>query len=121
MSQGISSKNSMHCGIAATVAKGRASPHFLRKIICPTHANSLAPRRAMPRHSAAARRLSQRRPTRRYFRLIRAAVFQTKELLDTRANYARKSSPMATWRSGDAADCKSVYPGSIPGVASNNL
>ena len=24
-----------------------------------------------------------------------------------------------TWRSGDAADCKSVYPGSIPGVASN--
>ena len=28
---------------------------------------------------------------------------------------------MATWRSGDAADCKSVYPGSIPGVASNTL
>ena len=27
--------------------------------------------------------------------------------------------PGATWRSGDAADCKSVYPGSIPGVASN--
>src|ERR1044071_4900337 len=26
---------------------------------------------------------------------------------------------MATWRSGDAADCKSAYPGSIPGVASN--
>ena len=26
---------------------------------------------------------------------------------------------MATWRSGDAADCKSVHPGSIPGVASN--
>ena len=25
---------------------------------------------------------------------------------------------MATWRSGDAADCKSAYPGSIPGVAS---
>src|SRR5215218_10446512 len=25
----------------------------------------------------------------------------------------------ATWRSGDAADCKSAYPGSIPGVASN--
>ena len=24
----------------------------------------------------------------------------------------------ATWRSGDAADCKSAYPGSIPGVAS---
>lgn len=24
----------------------------------------------------------------------------------------------ATWRSGDAPDCKSVYPGSIPGVAS---
>ena len=27
----------------------------------------------------------------------------------------------ATWRSGDAADCKSAYPGSIPGVASNLL
>ena len=26
---------------------------------------------------------------------------------------------VATWRSGDAADCKSAYPGSIPGVASN--
>ncbi len=26
----------------------------------------------------------------------------------------------ATWRSGDAADCKSVHPGSIPGVASNS-
>src|SRR6185312_11618989 len=26
---------------------------------------------------------------------------------------------LATWRSGDAADCKSAYPGSIPGVASN--
>jgi hypothetical protein len=25
----------------------------------------------------------------------------------------------ATWRSGDAAVCKTVYPGSIPGVASN--
>jgi hypothetical protein len=25
---------------------------------------------------------------------------------------------MATWRSGDAAVCKTVYPGSIPGVAS---
>src|SRR5262245_13865259 len=25
---------------------------------------------------------------------------------------------MATWRSGDAADCKSAHPGSIPGVAS---
>ena len=24
----------------------------------------------------------------------------------------------ATWRSGYAPDCKSVYPGSIPGVAS---
>jgi hypothetical protein len=27
----------------------------------------------------------------------------------------------ATWRSGDAADCKSAYPGSIPGVASTIL
>src|SRR5512137_1991732 len=26
---------------------------------------------------------------------------------------------MASWRSGDAADCKSVHPGSIPGEASN--
>lgn len=25
---------------------------------------------------------------------------------------------MARWRSGDAADCKSVHPGSIPGRAS---
>jgi hypothetical protein len=25
---------------------------------------------------------------------------------------------MATWRSGYAAVCKTVYPGSIPGVAS---
>ena len=27
---------------------------------------------------------------------------------------------MAPWRSGYAADCKSVYPGSIPGGASNS-
>src|SRR5204863_7105489 len=27
----------------------------------------------------------------------------------------------ATWRSGDAADCKSAHPGSIPGVASNKI
>ena len=27
---------------------------------------------------------------------------------------------MAPWRSGDAADCKSVYPSSILGGASNN-
>ena len=26
---------------------------------------------------------------------------------------------LATWRSVDAAACKAVYPGSIPGVASN--
>ena len=26
----------------------------------------------------------------------------------------------ATWRSGDAADCKSVHAGSIPAVASNS-
>ncbi len=26
---------------------------------------------------------------------------------------------MASWRSGDAEDCKSLYPGSIPGEASN--
>ena len=25
---------------------------------------------------------------------------------------------MATWRNGYAEDCKSLYPGSIPGVAS---
>jgi hypothetical protein len=31
----------------------------------------------------------------------------------------RDKSIEATWRSGDAADCKSAYPGSIPGVASN--
>ena len=30
-----------------------------------------------------------------------------------------KNSPGATWRSGDATVCKTVYPGSIPGVASN--
>ena len=28
---------------------------------------------------------------------------------------------MATWRSGYAAVCKTVYPGSIPGVASNEI
>jgi hypothetical protein len=28
---------------------------------------------------------------------------------------------MATWRSGDAADCKSVHAGSIPAVASNKI
>jgi hypothetical protein len=27
---------------------------------------------------------------------------------------------MATWRSGDATVCKTVYPGSIPGVASKD-
>ena len=31
----------------------------------------------------------------------------------------RDKSIEATWRSGDAADCKSAYPGSIPGVASS--
>jgi hypothetical protein len=30
-----------------------------------------------------------------------------------------KLSTMATWRSGYATVCKTVYPGSIPGVASN--
>ena len=30
-------------------------------------------------------------------------------------------SSKATWRSGYAAVCKTVYPGSIPGVASNKL
>ena len=28
---------------------------------------------------------------------------------------------MASWRSGDAADCKSVYTGSIPVLASKNF
>jgi hypothetical protein len=28
---------------------------------------------------------------------------------------------LATWRSGYAAVCKTVYPGSIPGVASNTI
>ena len=28
---------------------------------------------------------------------------------------------MATWRSGYATVCKTVYPGSIPGVASNKI
>lgn len=28
---------------------------------------------------------------------------------------------MATWRSGYASDCKSAYPGSIPGVASRSI
>src|SRR5262249_9040389 len=28
---------------------------------------------------------------------------------------------LATWRSGYATVCKTVYPGSIPGVASNKL
>jgi hypothetical protein len=29
--------------------------------------------------------------------------------------------PTATWRSGYAAVCKTVYPGSIPGVASSKI
>lgn len=33
------------------------------------------------------------------------------------ADHARRVT-RATWRSGDASDCKSAYPGSIPGVAS---
>ena len=28
---------------------------------------------------------------------------------------------MATWRNGYAEDCKSLYPGSIPGVASKKI
>ena len=28
---------------------------------------------------------------------------------------------MATWRNGYAEDCKSLYPGSIPGVASKKF
>jgi hypothetical protein len=31
---------------------------------------------------------------------------------------ARSASHGATWRNGYAEDCKSLYPGSIPGVAS---
>ncbi len=31
-----------------------------------------------------------------------------------------KRGPKASWRSGYAADCKSVHPGSIPGEASTN-
>ena len=34
---------------------------------------------------------------------------------------ARNPVRLATWRSGDAADCKSVHPGSIPGVASKTF
>ena len=33
----------------------------------------------------------------------------------------RRTPAMATWRSGNAADCKSVNAGSIPAVASNFL
>ena len=33
----------------------------------------------------------------------------------------KKQPRMATWRSGYAAVCKTVYPGSIPGVASNKI
>ena len=32
---------------------------------------------------------------------------------------ARIGAALARWRSGDAADCKSVYAGSIPARASN--
>ena len=34
------------------------------------------------------------------------------------ADYLRSAPSKATWRSGYAEDCKSFYPGSIPGVAS---
>ena len=41
----------------------------------------------------------------------------------SKINYIRVSltkvkAMMATWRNGYAEDCKSLYPGSIPGVAS---
>ncbi len=41
--------------------------------------------------------------------------------LPNRLTWRRSTGPEATWRSGDAADCKSAYPGSIPGVASSKI
>ncbi len=35
--------------------------------------------------------------------------------------YSARAPWSASWRSGDAADCKSVYTGSIPVLASNIL
>ena len=35
-----------------------------------------------------------------------------------RSESAYENSPLASWRSGYAADCKSVYTGSIPVLAS---
>src|SRR5262245_12000248 len=40
-------------------------------------------------------------------------------LLLYRLGHRRLPPVLATWRSGDAADCKSVHAGSIPAVASN--
>src|SRR5690606_37844946 len=39
-------------------------------------------------------------------------------VLDRRTETPEKRDPEASWRSGDAADCKSVYTGSIPVEAS---
>lgn len=41
----------------------------------------------------------------------------SKSVLNARHHF-RKHIGMASWRSGDAEDCKSLYPGSIPGEAS---
>ena len=41
--------------------------------------------------------------------------------LPSAAGLSPRSTRKATWRSGYATVCKTVYPGSIPGVASNNF
>jgi hypothetical protein len=48
-------------------------------------------------------------------------TMRTKRGLPKVFNQFRYFSRTATWRSGYAAVCKTVYPGSIPGVASRAL
>jgi hypothetical protein len=67
-------------------------------------------------------------------RTFRVQVFRTRHGLAFRTTRMATTQPLlswlgtfrysrrtATWRSGYAAVCKTVYPGSIPGVASKTL
>ena len=68
-----------------------------------------------PDWTASARRSKPLQPTRRPRRRGTSRHCHAETTHDT------CSSRGATWRSGDAADCKSAHPGSIPGVASSQF
>ena len=57
----------------------------------------------------------------RHRKSFRMGTMRTKAGLPKTFKQFRNFVRTATWRSGYAAVCKTVYPGSIPGVASKAL